>query len=363
MAKSCIFDSGSLLVGSPIVLKIKSEDLLGKSSFHQIVVQVRTSVIEGTLNENDDDPINVVLSGEEFLSLHCNDNEDVLVDISNAILSVFSGYEYNPITHNCNLPYMIVDVSVWDDYLLNGIYTEKQGTIQLNRFIVLAGAFNDFERSQSEPIKFITKLSNKPSFGEVCVPTDNYVFAKTDALPIEDFPFYDENFKGFEMLCVDLSEYSGSKKINNTHTLYVDLDKKDIWEFQFINRFGVFETFFAEMREECISEGESEVYTYTAPIGFNKVGGRVTSMSDRFVTYKCSTGFLSKEWNNWFVNEVFSVDNFRKVLKTRFWVKINNKWMPCTIKVNDDFSVYNKKNAEMLSMEFEVLLNVGGGFL
>ena len=357
MAQSCFFDSGSVLVGSPIVLKIKSEDLLGKSSFHQVVVKVKTSVIEGTLSDSDENEVNVFISGEEELSLNCGDNEDVFIDISNAILSVFSGYEYKPIVSDCYLPYMIVDVSVWDDYLLNGVYIEKESIINLNRFIVLAGAFNDYERSQSDLIKPITTFSNKPFFGEVCMPTTHYCVTKTDILPIDSFPFYNENFRGIYIECIDLSQVSGTYKVNELRSLYVDVNSKNKWEFQFVNRFGVVESFFAEMMEECISEGETETYTYTAPIGFNKIGGRMISMSDRFLTYKCSTGFISKEWNDWFINEVFSIDNFRNVLKNRFWVKIKDIWMPCSIKVEEELTVYNKKDANMMSIEFEVLLN------
>lgn len=124
--------------------------------------------------------------------------------------------------------------------------------------------------------------------------------------------------------------------------------------FQFVNGFGVVETISAEMLESLEISGETEVDVVTAPSSFGSPRQDIVRRSNRKNVYKCSSGYVNREWAEWWANEFLGGDAFRRSGHSQCWVRIDGNWLPCTVTPDDDITLYDRSKPGLTQIEFEV---------
>lgn len=339
MATSITISSGSLLIGSPIVVSVGASNV-GAATFHRVKLIVRAALSS---------------DGEEKeypLSTNASNGETVQFDISTALRSVASGYEYDLVAAAKEYPYLTYTIEAYDEYMLNGVLYETGKFIYNNgaKSYALMGAFTARERILStNGTKDITAFTRKPATDEVCAPGELFVYPEAVATPLA---INSTLTAGPKVTVVTLTG-SGAKTYGG-RTIYVDPNARDRMLFQFVNGLGVVETISAEMLEEVDSSGTTEVDVVTAPASFNTPRTEVARRDERKAIYKCSSGFVSKEWAEWWATEFLGGDPFRKGGRCKCWLLQGGNWFPCTVVPDDDITLYDRTSPGLIHVDFEV---------
>lgn len=338
MAYSLQLKSGSLLIGSPIMVQVVS-GTPGNVTFHRVKL-----IVEASLSTE----------GKEYtfeLSSPCGNAEVIMFDISTALRSVASKYEYTPVTSETSYPYIKYNLRAYDEYMLNGVLYDKVGEmVSPNDYYALMGAFTARERIlATNGTKDITTFTRKPSTGEVCAPGELFVYPEAVATPLA----ITSTLTAGPTVSVATLTGSGAKTYGG-RTIYVDPNARDRMLFQFINGLGVVETISAEMLEEVGSSGTTEVDVVTAPASFNNPRTEVARRDERKAIYKCSSGFVNKEWAEWWATEFLGGDPFRKGGRCKCWLLQGGNWLPCTVVPDDDITLYDRTSPGLIHVDFEV---------
>lgn len=342
MAKSIKITSGSLLIGNPICVTVRSEAGLTKATFHRVILEVTADISSGATKKF-------------TLSSPAGSDEDVVFDISAALRSVASKYTHTPIHDYMSyaFPYLTYTLRAYDEWMLNGILSEKQGLLESpssGTYFALMGAYTDRERylARTSPLS-ITTFTRKPTKGEVCAKGEVFLYPSK---PVEPLTMGSTINRGPIVLGVTLTE-TGEQTFEG-RTIYVTSDTTDRLLFQFVNSFGVIETISAEMLESLESSGETEVDVVTAPSSFGRPRQNIVRRSNREKVYKCSSGYVNREWAEWWTNEFFGGDAFRRSGHSQCWVFLDGNWLPCTVMPDDDIKLYDRTKPGLTQIEFEV---------
>lgn len=346
MAQSISIDSGSVLIGSPIEVSVVAESVGSKATFHRVKL-----IVSAALSTDG--------QYEDFeLSAPVTDGETAIFDISDALRTVVVKFTYSPITAEYTYPYLAYTLKAWDEYMIDGILHEKVAERNYgSTMYALMGAFTDAERYLSNGTKSVTSFSRKPLKGEVCSQNESVVYPMKVNGSIK---ITDKLSTGARVYVKSLSGESGSIEVGERE-VYVDPNAKNRFEFQFVNGLGVVESISAESLESVETSGTSELGAITAPASFTGVNRLSVQKSGRRPKYKLSTGYITKEWAEWWHNEFFDgSDKFRKTLTASCWMKMNGTWFPCVPVIEDDFTLYNRTDNGMVKIDFTVHLAIDG---
>ena len=345
MAQSISIDSGSVLIGSPIEVSVQAESVGSKATFHRVKLIVSAALsTEGEY--------------EDFeLSSPVTDGETVHFDISDVLRTVAGRYTFAPVTQTTDYPYLAYQLKAWDEYMVDGVLTDKVGERNYgSTMYALMGAFTDAERYLSSGTKIVSTFTRKPSFGEVCSQNEKVVYPMALGSPISITTKLES---GPRVYVKSLTGESGSVEVGD-RIIYVDAKAKNRIEFQFVNGLGVVESISAESSESVESSGTTEFVTKTAPGSFKGVSRLAVQKSGRKTKYKLSTGAITQEWAEWWLNEFFGSDNFRRTLAESCWMKIGGSWIPCAPVIEDDTTVFDRTNNGMVKIDFTVHLVLDG---
>lgn len=340
MATKIEITSGSLLIGNPIMVSVTAERGLSNATFHRVKLIVKAALSPDFIEE------------EYPLSAPANSNEVVEFDISTSLRSVAAKYKYNHVTGSKIYPFLSYTLEAYDEYMLNGILYETGRMIYNNgaKSYALMGAFTARERYiTSEETKAVTTFTRKPNYGEICAVNELFIYPRKINASLDITTVLEI---GQQTLATSLTG-SGAQTYEG-RTIYVDPNAKNRILFQFVNGYGVVETISAEMLEEVGSSGETEVDVITAPSSFNKPRSEVARRSDRRTVYKCSSGYVNKEWAEWWVTEFLGGDAFRRSGHSQCWVFLGGNWLPCTVVPDDDITLYNRSKPGLIHVDFEV---------
>ena len=342
MAYSLQLKSGSLFIGSPIMVQVVS-GTPGNVTFHRVKLIVKAALsTDGKI--------------ETFeLSSPCGNAEVVMFDISTALRSLAAKYDYTLVTSATTYPYIQYSLEAYDEWMRNGILTEKDGVYILpadnsKKLYALMGAFTARERYlSSDDTRDVTAFTRKPLTGEICAPGELLVYPNANITPLR----ITDTLTSGPLVNVATLEGSGAKTYGG-RTIYVDPNAKNRILFQFVNGYGVVETISAETLEEVGSSGASEVDVVTAPSSFSNPRAEVARRSDRRTVYKCSSGYVNKEWAEWWVTEFLGGDAFRRSGHSQCWVFLGGNWLPCTVVPDDDITLYDRSKPGLIHVDFEV---------
>lgn len=339
MAKKIEITSGSLLIGNPIMVSVTA-DIFSNATLHRVKLIVKAALSPDFVEE------------EYSLSAPANSNDVVEFDISTVLRSAASKYKYEYATSARSYPYLAYTIKAYDEYMLNGILQETGEMIYNGgaKSYALMGAFTDRERYLSaSDTKDVISFTRKPVIGEVCTPGELFVYPDAVAIPMK----ITDTITSGPSISVATLEGSGTKTYEG-RTIYVDPNAKNRLLFQFVNGYGVVETISAEMLEGVESSGESEVDIVTATSSFKGVKQNIVRRADREKVYKCSSGYINREWAEWWANEFLGGDAFRRSGHSQCWVLLDGNWLPCTVETDDDIKLYNRAKPGLTQIEFEV---------
>lgn len=243
----------------------------------------------------------------------------------------------------------------YDEWMIDGILSEKQEERNYpssGYVYALMGAYTDAERYLGRigaiSLK-ITSFTRKPKWGEICSIGDKFLYPQK---PESSLDINSTLTHGPIVLGVSLTD-SGAQTYEG-RTIYVDPNAKNRILFQFVNGYGVVETISAETLEEVGSSGETEVDVVTAPSSFSNPRVEVARRSDRRTVYKCSSGYVNKEWADWWVREFLGGDSFRRSGHSQCWVFLGGNWLPCAVVPDDDITLYDRSKPGLIHVDFEV---------
>ena len=342
MAYSLQLKSGSLFIGSPIMVQVVS-GTPGNVTFHRVKLIVKAALsTDGKI--------------ETFeLSSPCGNAEVVMFDISTALRSLAAKYDYTLVTSATTYPYIQYSLEAYDEWMRNGILTEKDGVYILpadnsKKLYALMGAFTARERYlSSDDTRDVTAFTRKPLTGEICAPGELLVYPSANITPLK----ITDTLTSGPSASVATLDGSGVKTYGG-RTIYVDSNAKNRMLFQFVNGYGVMETISAEMLEEVGSRGATEVDEVTAPSSFGKPHSSVARRDERKAVYKCSSGYINKEWSEWWATEFLGGDKWRKGGRCKCWVLLDGNWLPCTVVPDDDITLYDRSKPGLIHVDFEV---------
>lgn len=346
MAQSIILTSGSPLIGSPIIVSVTADSVSSSATFHQVKLKVVAALSTDSVYT------------ESILASPCKNGEAVTFDISSALRAAAAKYEHLRLSADTTYPFIKYTLSAWDDYMIEGYMHENKNPVNYNSgttLYALFGAATDAERYYSGASMSVTAFSRKPSTGEVCALGDLYVAPQDPTTPIT---MTSTITKGASVKVATLST-TGLQTVAG-RTVYVDGNAQNRIQFLFVNGFGCVESASAETLPTVSNQGETSTENITAPASFNRFSRLSASKQSRPNVIKCATGAVNREWANWWINEFMGSDPFRNGGHGQCWVMLSGKWWPCIIIPDDDMRVVDGTKCDLISLEFEVRIAIGG---
>lgn len=346
MAQSIALTSGSPLIGSPIIVSVTADSVSSSATFHQVKLKVVAALSTDSVYT------------ESILASPCKNGEVVTFDISSALRAAAAKYEHLRVSADTTYPYIKYVLSAWDDYMIEGYMYEKQNLVEYNSgatLYALFGAATDAERYYSGASMSVASFSRKPLTGEVCALGDLYVAPQSPSAPIT---LTSTITTGASIQVATLTT-EGLQTVGG-RTVYVDGNAQNRIQFQFVNGFGCVESASAETLPTVSNNGDSAIENISAPASFNRFARLSISKQSRQTAIKCSTGPVNQEWANWWINEFMGGDPFRNGGHGQCWVMRSGKWWPCIIIPDDDMKVVDGTKGDLISLEFEVRIAIGG---
>lgn len=312
---------------------------VGAATFHRVKLIVKAALsTDGTEKEY---PLSAV----------AGNGETVEFDISTVLRSAASKYEYEYATSARTYPYLAYTLKAYDEYMLNGILQETGEMIYNGgtKSYALMGAFTARERYLSGTKRDVTAFTRKPLTGEICAPGELLVYPSANITPLK----ITDTLTSGPLVNVATLTSSGAQTYGG-RTIYVDPNAKNRMLFQFVNGYGVVETILAETLEEVGSSGTTEVDEVTAPSSFGKPHSSAARRDERKAVYKCSSGYVNKEWAEWWATEFLGGDKWRKGGRCKCWVYMGGNWLPCTVVPDYDITLYDRSKPGLIHVDFEV---------
>lgn len=347
MAQSISISSGSVLIGNPIVIKVKPDSLTVTPALHRVILTVNATLVYPNTQGGEVETFELSASVEEGI--------DQLFDISTVLRTVSRGFTHGEVpSTGATYPYIAFTLSAHDEYMIDGILYENVNVCEYSgNLYSIMGARNNLERRTLATN--IAKLTRKPLTGEVVSYGHYYVYpiniSVAGGLTLTMSP----ESRVWPAVSVERLVDGGATEING-HSVYMDPLAENRMNFQFVNGFGVVESASAEFLEEKETEGTSELHTLAGPLAYNQPPILAALKSDREVTLKCSSGYVNREWAQWWHDEFLGSDNFRRGLKASYWIQYDGVWRPCVCVMDDDTTIYDKTKNNMLHIDFTVHL-------
>lgn len=354
MALGITLDSGSALIGSPVIYRVLASNLSNKPNltFHRVIVEVSV----------DCTAIGMAQKTYQFsVPVQQESNStNVYVDISSALRAYLDIWEYDYQTVGTyGYPVLTVKVKAWDEFMSDGILTKNYQPYQeggsqtwTTRYYLL-GAFTDRERIVSGKTKGVTTLTRKPQTGEVVPNTGVYI--APPAYTFAENVWFEGNTAPTAptTLVTNLANKTPGQAFTlNGRSIYVDDQGQPFTAFQFVNGYGVLESAFAiTLPEETVVKSVKE-YVVNVPMQFNKINRNIAVKSTSRHTYKMSSGFVTETWQRWWQEEFLNT--------SQAWMLIGSDWIPCSIIPEEETEGINRAEENMPEVKFTVKLNIDG---
>lgn len=337
MAQKIEVTSGSVLCGSPIIVSVTAESPGSDVTFHRLKLLVKVALSSSGEYE------------EYLMSWPASNGEIVDFDISSALRSKLKEYTYEALESNATMPFLKYTMQAWDEWMLYGILVEEQGKRDYGGYLyALAGSFTEVERSLSGSTKNLTVYSRKPKTGEICNLNDIYL---SSAPPSEPISLITALSSG-PTVTKTLLDAVGARTIDG-RTVTVE-DNPNRWLFQFVNGLGVIETASCMSLESLKYEFANERNVLNSFRKFKPSATRSMTRISSSQVYELTSGYVTPEWADWWCNEFLN--------SPASWVRISDKWFPCTVEPDEETQVYDRSEGSLIQISFTMRPDFSGGF-
>lgn len=120
----------------------------------------------------------------------------------------------------------------------------------------------------------------------------------------------------------------------------------------FVNSRGVLETISLFAKESKEYEISSEVMAVGRTPSYSPQPGMTTHKTLGNATWQMSSGFVNRDWAEWFVVEFLT--------SKKYWMLIDGRWLPVVVSSKESITVYDRNDTSLRDVQFTVVSAIGG---
>lgn len=121
---------------------------------------------------------------------------------------------------------------------------------------------------------------------------------------------------------------------------------------RFINGFGAVENISVRAKDKLSYEVSGDTHSLVQGISTRPTDRRYATKSQPVGVYELSSGYVPKQWAEWYVQELLT--------SPRVWIQLGGKWVPALIESEDDCVIYDRTKPEMPHVDFTLRLAIDG---
>lgn len=168
---------------------------------------------------------------------------------------------------------------------------------------------------------------------------------------------------GHHYLCYSSSGTTRSVKMSNmiapqenysSGRIYQVSDSRLWYDFQFINSRGIHESAFAFCNSKDSVKGGVQTHIRSLRETFSSVSRRINVVEPASSVLSFSSGYVDIEWAKWWAYEFCKANKYHQ-----HWIKLDGLWVPCSVTLNDNFSI-DRSKTQMVSVDFDVVPDLNG---
>lgn len=343
MAQKITLTSGSILAGNPITFRIKPNILNNTPSFHRVIIEVKCGMSGGNFET-------IKLTAPVAI-----EGNDVELDVSSAIRVPLDAYEYSP--DAATYPLCKWQLRVYDEYMDSGgaVHTH-QGELYFpdkdNYYCCIAGSFSDFSRFTSpSPIKEVIYFSRKPTDSPQIVAVGE-TFAYTPPYEKQALLVNSASLVAPASVVTTIDK-KGLQTIGDQKVYALPAEEaKTRQVFRFINSFGVLESVSVPKVYSSKVSVSSTSYAISRQETFNKFSRSTVRKTNNRESWLYLTDPLTLNWLEWYMHEFLMAEHI--------WMYVKGIWLPCTIKPEDDTTLFDHTQQNPYTIAFSVQLDING---
>lgn len=121
---------------------------------------------------------------------------------------------------------------------------------------------------------------------------------------------------------------------------------------RFINGFGAVENISVRAKDKLSYEVSGETHSLVQGINTRPTDRRYATKSQPVGVYELSSGYVPKQWAEWYVQELLT--------SPKVWIQLGGKWVPALIEAEDDCVIYDRTKPGMPHVDFTLRLAIDG---
>lgn len=257
----------------------------------------------------------------------------------------------------------------------------SEGEVEASKFYIIPGALTDYERILKEGDSLTDLLSQgrfmtrKPNGGilykneTLILPTIRYkedLSESSSGLAQGTFtvgesytqPAANIEFNKLDYQTVDVSDYftdgdfTFSSSYGGSLSGYFRTNTHGVHFLRFINGFGAVENISVRSKDKLSYEVSGETHSLVQGATTRPTDRRYATKSQPVGVYELSSGYVPKQWAEWYVQELLT--------SPRVWIQLGGKWVPALIEAEDDCVIYDRTKPEMPHVDFTLRLAIDG---
>ena len=341
MASNLKLQSGSVFNGNPIVFMVRHVTPEGSPSFHRMIFEVKCGMSGGNYETI---KMSEPIVNEKVVS--------VMGDISSALRSFRDSYKYTP--EPGVMPVVKFNVSAYDEYMIDGELHKTEPVFYLSGDEVkqtLFGGFSDYDRLMAtNDTMAVSRMTRKPTSSPQLVCVGETIIYVDPYSPAIDFTIESWNAPESKAFTITKEGQQAIGDINVYAMPQTEAERRT--EFRFINSFGVLESVSVPRVYSKKLGITTNNYAVTQKETLRVFSRAATRKSDNQEEWNFQTDPLDEEWLAWYLHEF--------LMSEHTWIKINGKFLPCTIIAEEEITFHDETKQEMHSVSFTAKLDFCG---
>lgn len=121
---------------------------------------------------------------------------------------------------------------------------------------------------------------------------------------------------------------------------------------RFVNGFGAVENISVRAKDKLSYEVGGETHSLVQGINTRPTDRRYATKSQPVGVYELSSGYVPKQWAEWYVQELLT--------SPKVWIQLGGQWVPALIEAEDDCVIYDRTKPGMPHVDFTLRLAIDG---
>ena len=121
---------------------------------------------------------------------------------------------------------------------------------------------------------------------------------------------------------------------------------------RFVNGFGAVENIAVRAKDKLSYEVSGETHSLVQGISTRPTDRRYATKSQPVGVYELSSGYVPKQWAEWYVQELLT--------SPKVWIQLGDQWVPALIEAEDDCVIYDRTKPGMPHVDFTLRLAIDG---